>query len=113
VSLFFAETLKGPWRAHPMNPVISDVRRARPAGKLFMDGGRLIRPSQDCSLAYGYALVFSEVVKMTETEYEERVVARIEPTAFAGGVANHTYNRTERFEVVDRDLPRDAAIRGK
>jgi hypothetical protein len=113
VSLFFAETLKGPWRAHPMNPVISDVRRARPAGKLFMDGGRLIRPSQDCSLAYGYALLFSEVVKMTETEYEERVVARIEPTAFARGVANHTYNRTERFEVVDRDLPRDAAIRGK
>ncbi len=83
---------------------MSDVRRARSAGWLFDDGGRLIRPSQDCSLAYGYALVFSEVVKMTETEYEERVISRIEPGAFAG-VANHTYNRTARFEVVDRDLP--------
>jgi hypothetical protein len=54
--------------------------------------------------------VFSEVTKMSETEYEEQVIARIEPSAFPGGVANHTYNRTERFEVVDRDLPRNAAV---
>ena len=60
---------------------------------------------------YGYALVFSEVVKLTETEYEERTVSRMEPESFAGGVANHTYNRTERFEVVDRELPSGTAVK--
>lgn len=104
LNLFYADQLRGPWTAHPMNPLISDVRRARPAGWLFQDGGRLIRPSQDSAKAYGYALVFSEVVTLTETEYEERIVSRIDPESFAGA-ANHTYNRTERFEVVDRILP--------
>ena len=28
-SLFFADRLRGPWTAHPMNPLLSDVRRAR------------------------------------------------------------------------------------
>ena len=34
------------WKSHPMNPVISDVKRARPAGKIFKRNGQLIRPSQ-------------------------------------------------------------------
>ncbi len=112
VSLYFASALQGPWTAHPMNPLVSDVLRARPAGLLFRDDdGRLIRPSQDCGRAYGYGLVFSEVVKLTETEYEEQKISEIKPEAFAGGVANHTYNRTEKFEVVDRDVPWDSAVK--
>jgi len=47
--LFFAEALKGPWTPHPNNPVLSDVRRSRPAGMLFYDEGRLIRPSEKTS----------------------------------------------------------------
>ena len=103
--LFFADALKGPWTPHPNNPVLSDVRRSRPAGLLFYEDGRLIRPSQDCGKAYGYALVFSEVLTLSETEYEERPISRIEPGLIAGCVGTHTYNRTERFEVVDRTLP--------
>ena len=103
--LFFADSLKGPWTPHPNNPVLSDVRRSRPAGLLFYEEGRLIRPSQDCGQAYGYALVFSEVLTLTETEYTERPINRIEPGLIAGCVGTHTYNRTERFEVVDRTLP--------
>lgn len=103
--LFFADALVGPWKPHRNNPVLSDVRRSRPAGLLFYEEGRLIRPSQDCGKAYGYALVFSEVLTLTETEYEEREISRIEPGLIAGCVGTHTYNRTERFEVVDRTLP--------
>ncbi len=104
--LFFADALTGPWTPHRNNPVLSDVRRSRPAGLLFYDEGRLIRPSQDCGKAYGYALVFSEVLTLTETEYEERQINRIEPGLIAGCVGTHTYNRAEQFEVVDRTLPR-------
>jgi hypothetical protein len=102
--LFFADELKGPWRPHSNNPVVSDVRRSRPAGRLFYDQGRLIRPSQDCGIAYGYAVVFSEVLTLSETEYEEREISRLEPGVITGCIGTHTYNRTEQFEVVDRTL---------
>jgi hypothetical protein len=105
VSLFFADALRGPWTPHPCNPLLSDVMLARPAGMLFYDQGRLIRPSQDCSKAYGYALVFSEVLKLSETEYEERPIGRLDPLSVKYNSANHTYNRTEKFEVIDRNFP--------
>jgi hypothetical protein len=105
LGLFFADSLKGPWTLHPKTPLISDVLRARPAGRLFYEEGRLIRPSQDCGKAYGYALVFSEIVTLNETEYEERFISRLEPGVIKENLANHTYNRTERFEVVDRNFP--------
>lgn len=107
--LFFADALTGPWTPHRNNPVLSDVRRSRPAGMLFYDEGRLIRPSQDCGKAYGYALEFSEVLTLNETEYEERSISRLDPSQVAGCVGTHTYNRTEQFEVVDRTLPANIA----
>jgi len=101
LGVFFADALTGPWTPHPTNPVVSDVRRSRPAGALFYDGRRLVRPSQDCSKAYGHAIVFSQVVTLTETEYEERPIARIDPEWTKGNRATHTYSRTERFEAID------------
>jgi hypothetical protein len=101
LGIYFSDALKGPWTPHPANPVISDVRRARSAGAFFRDQGRLIRPSQDCARAYGYAIVFSEIVKLTETEYEERPVTRLDPGWLKHNLGTHTYTRTERFEVID------------
>ena len=37
----------------------SDVRLARGAGSVFEKAGRLIRPSQDCSVSYGFALILN------------------------------------------------------
>ena len=51
--LYSADSLDGDWRPHPQNPVVADVRHARPAGPLFREGGELYRPGQDCSGAYG------------------------------------------------------------
>jgi hypothetical protein len=102
LAIFFSDALTGPWVPHPANPVVSDVRRARPAGALFRDeDGRLLRPSQDCAKAYGYAIVFSEVLTLTETEYEERPIARLNPDWVKGNQGTHTYTRTGQFEVID------------
>ncbi|MBN1346224.1 MAG: hypothetical protein JXQ73_26280 [Phycisphaerae bacterium] len=99
--LFHGESPLGPWTPHPLNPVVSDVRRARPAGRLFYSGDQLLRPSQDCSNRYGGAIAINRVVGLTETEYHEEPFARIEPTWYPGALGTHTLNRTERFEIID------------
>lgn len=103
--VFFADAIHGPWQPHPMNPVVSDVRRARPAGNLFHERGEIIRPSQDCSRSYGSAVVFNKIQSLTETEYEEFEIGRIQPAWLPGGVGTHTYNRTDSFEVLDGRRP--------
>lgn len=79
--LFHADSLDGPWRAHPLNPVKSDVRSARTAGTPFVVDGRLYRPAQDCSTHYGSAITINEVVTLSDREFEERSVARVAPPA--------------------------------
>ena len=99
--LYSAESLTGEWIPHPKNPVVSDVRRARPAGYIFERDGKLIRPSQDGTLGYGCAYNLNEIVVLTKTDYEERPIAHVEPDRSKGQVGMHTYNFNERLEVID------------
>ena len=100
--LFYAESLDGAWNYHPRNPICSDVSRSRGAGALFYRDGRLIRPAQDCSVRYGYAIVWNEVRKLSRTEYEEAAIARLEPSWWGNGnLGTHTLNANARWEVTD------------
>ena len=105
--LFYAP--KGPltneWIAHPRNPVVKDIRSARPAGRIFMQDGKLIRPSQDSSRRYGYALKFNRITKLDENEYAEAVESSFKP---AGGnlLATHTFNQAGGLTVVDAIIRR-------
>lgn len=99
--LFVADTLEGPYRAHPANPIVSDVRRARPAGRLFSNGGRLIRPAQCCAPIYGSAVVFNEVLELTPERYAEQPMSRLDPSWAPSLDGCHTYNRDGGLEVLD------------
>lgn len=99
--LFTAQSPLGPWKPHPMNPVKSDVRSARQAGRIFRRNGKLLRPAQDCSVRYGYAIQFCEITLLSETEYEERIIGKIEASWMTGLTGTHTYNKTETLEVID------------
>jgi hypothetical protein len=99
--VYTSSALDGPWSPHRENPVVSDVARARPAGRIFRRDGMLIRPSQDCSSGYGRAIVLNSIDVLTPTEYRETPIARIEPDWAPGLVGTHTYNATERVEVLD------------
>ena len=99
--LYFCDSLLGAWQAHPCNPVISDVRRARPAGRLYFDDGQLIRPGQDSSRRYGHRVCLNRVDILSRTEYRETPVSGIGPEWFHGNLGTHTFNRTERWEVLD------------
>ena len=69
LSLFFSDSLFGPWMPHPKDPIVCDVSGARPAGALFYEQGELIRPAQDCSRRYGYAISLHRVEVLSETDY--------------------------------------------
>jgi len=88
------------WTAHPHNPVVRDIRSARPAGRIFVQDGKLIRPSQDSSRRYGYALKFNLIQKLTETEYKETYESAFDPP---GGkiLATHTFNQAGELTVID------------
>ena len=63
--------------------------------------GDLIRPSQDCSSGYGSAVVLNRIDALTSDEYRETPIARIGPDWAPKLLGTHTYNASERFEVVD------------
>jgi hypothetical protein len=99
--LFYSDSLEGTWTPHPNNPVVSDVRKARPAGPVFEIEGSLIRPAQDCSITYGRAVSFQKITRLTENEYEEETVNRIEPPLERGNIGVHTYTFSNGFEILD------------
>ena len=99
--LFVSDQLTGPYRPHPGNPIVSDVRRARPAGRLFEHRGRLIRPGQDCAASYGNAIVFSEVLELSPDRYREQPLARLDGSWSSTLDGCHTYSAVESLEVLD------------
>jgi hypothetical protein len=99
--LYSATELANPWVRHPESPIVSDVARARPAGRIFRHRGHWIRPSQDCSRGYGSAVVFNRIECLTTDRYRETPIARVDPTWAARLVGTHTYNAAGSIEVVD------------
>ncbi len=109
--LFQADSPLGPWRPHPPNPIVSDVRWARPGGRLFRRDGKLIRPAQDCATHYGSGLWLMEVLELNETRYRESPLRRLGPGWLAGNHCLHHLDSTDRFEIIDgmRWRPGEAA----
>jgi len=98
--LFSSDTPLGGWRPHPANPIVADVRCARPAGPIFTDRGVTYRPSQDCSGSYGRAVVINRIDCLTPDEYRETRVARVAADWRPDARCAHTYGRG-RLQVID------------
>jgi hypothetical protein len=100
--LFYSDSPIGSdWTPHPLNPVISDVRFARPAGNIFREDGRIFRPSQNSSYRYGYGLQFNEIDELSKTSYREHVVESFRPNWSKDVRAVHSYNRVDRLTTID------------
>jgi hypothetical protein len=111
--LFYSsELFTDQWHPHPMNPIVSDVKRARGAGSILQKDNRLLRPSQYCSSTYGYGFDLNEIDILSETEYSERTVTSVRPDPAKRIIATHTYANQANLTVVDalRRQPKWAKI---
>ena len=100
--LFFADTLLTKnWTPHPMNPIISDTKKARPAGKIFKMNGKLYRPSQNCSYRYGYGFNISHILTLSETEYAEKIITLVNPDWEKSIKGVHTFSQEANLTVID------------
>ncbi len=111
--LWSAPDFRGPWTAHPRNPVLIDIASARPAGRMFERGGALYRPVQDCRAGYGAAMALARVDRLDETGYAQTVEAVLRPGAGWPGRRLHTFNAAGGFEFIDGSAfaPRWPALR--
>ncbi len=111
--LWSAPDFRGPWTAHPRNPVLIDIASARPAGRMFTAGGVLYRPVQDCRAGYGAALGFARVERLDDSGFAQTIETIIRPGADWPGRRLHTYNAAGGFEFIDGSAfcPRWAALR--
>ena len=100
--LFSSETLLGQdWKSHPKNPIVSDVRCARPAGKIFKYDGIWYRPAQDCSDGYGKAINFQRIDLINEDEYCETTVSRLDANWDKNITRTHTFSHAGKLTFVD------------
>jgi len=73
--LFYASDFKGPWKEHPLSPVVKkDLKTARPAGRPFVLDGSLYRLGQDCFPTYGRAVHAFQIMEISPTTYAEKMV---------------------------------------
>jgi hypothetical protein len=71
--LYYASDLAGPWHEHSKSPIVAgNARAARPAGRVLVLDGKVIRFAQDCYPRYGTQVRAFEVIALTTSEYRER-----------------------------------------
>ncbi len=100
--LFYADSpFTDSWVSHPLNPVVSDETGARCAGSLFVRGGNIYRPSQDCSVRYGRGFNIKRITVLNEYEYNETTEKEIKPFWDNKLRGTHTLNFDNGLTVID------------
>lgn len=105
--IYHADALRGPWTAHTLNPLVSDIRCARPAGPLSLRNGRLLRPAQNSAKAYGHHIEWMQVEELSGSTYRERQVERTELPAGSKALRMHTVASSAEFKVIDVMMRRE------
>ncbi len=100
--LFYSDDfLSDNWTGHLMNPVVTDVRTARPAGKIFLQEGKIYRPSQDCSGRYGNSFDINQIITLSESAYEEENILKVKPEWKRDLKGTHTFNYESGLTIID------------
>jgi hypothetical protein len=70
--LFYADDLCGPWKSHAQNPIVhGNQLMARPAGRVLVKDGQVIRFAQDKHNPQGNHVRAFRVLELTASSYRE------------------------------------------
>ena len=106
--LFYSDALDSSnWQPHPKNPIVSDSRVARSAGKIFTHQGQLIRPTQNCSRQYGESINFQKILKLDVHDYQEEPLATIDAGTKFRLSGIHSFSSNADLTVIDAKLWRN------
>ena len=104
--LFYTNDLiDGSWKPHPCNPIVSDIRKARSAGKIFLQNGNIIRPSQDNSFGYGSGISLNKI-HLDEENYNETVLEILRPNWNSQITGLHTIQYDSGLTIIDAKVKR-------
>lgn len=102
LKIFYREKGSGEWKEYKNNPVKNDITNSRPGGKFFEIGGKIYRPVQDSEKLYGHRIRIMELIKLSETEFEEKEVKMVSSEGNKPyNLGFHTFNSENGFVVVD------------
>lgn len=107
--LYHARSLDDEFKPHPLNPVVIHPGRARMAGRVIVEGGRIIRFGQDNSFGYGDGVSVCEVTRLSPEHYEEKVVHAIR---FKDASGPHTVDVSGAESVLDYYVDRFSLLAG-
>jgi hypothetical protein len=99
--IWSAPDFRGPWVPHPRNPILIDIASARPAGRIVLRNGTLLRPVQDCRESYGHALGIARILALDENRFEQTVDKILTAGPGWRGRRIHTLNSAGGFEFID------------
>ena len=100
--IFYSEELhSNNWQPHKKNPVVSNVKNARPAGAVFSINNKIYRPAQNSSHRYGYGLNLNHIERLNEYQYQEKTITQIEPSWEKGLLACHSFSKVNQLYVID------------
>jgi hypothetical protein len=110
LQLFVAESQFGPYAPHPLNPIVVDPTRARMAGAIVTEQGKLYRLGQNNAYGYGGRIALCEIQELSPTRYREKWLKEI---GFEGNVFGpHTLNIHGDTVVVDYYREQFSALAG-
>ena len=102
LDIFYTDNILEPcWNEHPQNPVGRGSQQYRMAGKPFIYNGKWVRPSQDSLKRYGGNIELKEIVELTPTSYQEKLVDVVMPDWLDGDDGCHTLNVEGNFVLLD------------
>ena len=105
--LFYSDNpLSDKWIHHGKNPIVSDVRQARSAGKIFSINNKIYRPSQNGSNYYGYGISLNQIERINKKEYEEKLITSILPNWDKNITGVHTFQYDKGLSIIDAKIKR-------
>ena len=98
---------------HQQNPINIGDKGIRSAGAVFMYQDKFLRVTQDCSSGnYGRALIFKNIKQIDSTKYKENYFCTLKPSQINVNDQKkmfegiHTFNQTEKYEVINLKVKR-------